>query len=763
MKKIAKIVFVSVVLMLVMSMCCFGASALKATGQCGDNVYWSFDESTGELVISGSGKMYDYQLDEWNASETPFEDSNIKSVVIEDGVTAIGNYAFDYCHSLTSITIPDSVTTIGNRAFFYCDGLTSVTIPDSVTTIGDYAFSSCNSLASVTIPDSVVTIGDSAFSACDGFTSVTIPDSVTIIGAYAFRFCDNLTSVTIPDSVITIGISAFAACDRLTSITVDDDNANYCSADGVLFDKNKKTLIQYPGGKERTAYAIPYGVTAIGEDAFYRCKKLTSVTIPGSVTAIGDFAFEGCTGLASVTVPDSVTAIGKYAFEGCIGLTSVTLGNNVTTIGRNAFYSCTGLTSVTIPDSVTTIGDSAFRFCKNLTSVVIGKGVTAIGEDAFYFCERLASVTIPDSVTAIGDGTFSYCTGLTSVTIPDSVTTIGKGAFSCCTGLTSVTVPDSVTAIGKGAFDYCDSLTDVYYKGTKTQWNKISVGSGNSDLTSATIHYGAKEQLGKPAKITATQSTASVKLTWTAVEGANAYGVYRKTSSGWKKLGQVAKLNGTINNLAAGTKYTFAVQAGKTKNGTTVWADTYTTISTATKTVKPASVKATQNTAEIKLSWNKVAGATGYRIFYKSGGKWKVTVDSTTAISHTFKNLKAGAKYTFAVQPYIKTSSGVVWGEYATYTASTLPAMVTVKATSSSTGEISLSWNAVNGSEGYQIWYKKGDGSYKLYKVVSSSTKSYFFSNLTSGTKYTFAVRAGIKTSSGNIFGAYKTSTVTVK
>lgn len=293
---------------------------------------------------------------------------------------------------------------------------------------------------------------------------------------------------------------------------------------------------------------------------------------------------------------------------------------------------------------------------------------------------------------------------------------------------------------------------------------KYDCANCNTISSDKTFKHGNKlGQFGKPTKITVTQSTSAVKLTWSAVDGANIYRVYQKNSNGWKALGDVAKLDGTIKNLKAGTKYTFAVKAGAKSGSNTVWASDYTTIDTATKAVKPSKVVAEQSTSAIKLTWTKCEGATGYRIHYKVNGTWKTTVSSTAATSHTFKNLKAGAKYTFAIQPYIKTNSAVVWSDYTEFTTATKPATVTAKATSPSSGKISLSWNQVNGSEGYQVYYKTGNGSFKLYKTVSAGTKSLSFSNLKSGTQYTFAVRAGIRTSGGNIYGAYKTATVTVK
>ena len=248
---------------------------------------------------------------------------SLTSVTIPDSVTLIDNYAFYYCTSLTSVTIPDGVTSIGDNAFYDCTSLTSVTIPNSVTSIGDDAFRGCSSLTSVTISDSVTSIGERAFSECTSLTSVTIPDSVTSIGEQAFYYCRSLTSVTIPDSVTSIGDGAFASCTSLTGIWVAEGSSHYASdAFGVLFNKDKTTLVQCPGAFSGS-YAIPDSVTSIGKRAFSECTSLTSVTIPDSVTSIGKQAFDYCTSLTSVTIPDSVTSIDWDAFYYCTSLTDV--------------------------------------------------------------------------------------------------------------------------------------------------------------------------------------------------------------------------------------------------------------------------------------------------------------------------------------------------------------------------------------------------------------------------------------------------------
>jgi len=187
------------------------------SGSCGTNVTYTYVESTHTLTISGNGAMDDYTWDNhpgWYSYR-----SEIVKIVIENGVTSIGNEAFNGC-SLTSITIPNDVTSIGNRAFFGCSRLPSVIIPDSVTYIGSYAFCGCSGFSSVTIPKSVMSIGDHAFFNCGGLTSLTISNGVSSIGDYAFFGCSRLSSVTIPNSVTSIGSSAFQNCNELTSVVI---------------------------------------------------------------------------------------------------------------------------------------------------------------------------------------------------------------------------------------------------------------------------------------------------------------------------------------------------------------------------------------------------------------------------------------------------------------------------------------------------------------------------------------------------------------
>ncbi|MBR4288738.1 MAG: leucine-rich repeat protein, partial [Clostridia bacterium] len=486
------------------------------TGEC----FWYLNGT--ELTISGNGPMGDYSY-----STTAPWGTSITKVIIEGGVTTIGNYAFYNCSSLTSVTIPDRVTAIKDSAFHYCADLASVTIGDSVTSIEEDAFSGCDSLTSITIPDSVTTIGRCTFFSCENLASVTIGDSVTSIGNQAFDYCSSLADVWykgISRNKISIGFYN----SPLTNATwhynfciknivdythvydnISDADCSECSyvrygssgitgdcfwyvigteltitGDGAMGDRDPNSAL--PWGTSITKVVIEDGVTTIGKSVFDFCSSLTSITISDSVTSIGDFAFYGCTGLTSITIPDSVISLGDSVFSNCAGLTSITIPDSVISLGDSVFSNCTSLVRVTIPDSVVSIGDSAFYGCSKLISIAIPAGVTTIGNFSFYDCHSLGRVTIPDSVISIGQSAFYRCYSLVSITLPESITTIGKFAFHLCSNLTSITIPASVTSIEESAFDRCEDLTSIIIPDGVTTIGK-SAFSGCLGLTSVTI------------------------------------------------------------------------------------------------------------------------------------------------------------------------------------------------------------------------------------------------------------------------------------
>ena len=475
--------------------------------------------------------------------------NKLQSIVIPDSVTTIGSYAFYYCSSLVSVVIGDSVTSIGSQAFYYCDSLVSVVIGDSVTSIGQYAFYGCSSLyvvynnSDLLIKIGITNNGYLAYNAKvlvdngetiyrndgynytltkDGFLfrekdskyelisyiggedTVTLPDDING-NSYDLYYMRGVVNVIIPESFTTINDEAFAYCYSLVSVV------------------------------------IPDSVTSIGGAAFRNCSRLRSVVIGDSVEFIGQGAFYDCSSLVSVTIPDSVTSIGLNAFRYCFNLESVVIGDSVEFIGECAFESCSSLGEIYYNGSAaewnsiyiypysnepleraTCYYYSEEEPCEegNFWHWVDGEVVIwpdyvepelistpdeyfefTLREDGTYSIKAKdvnnmpSEVVIPSTyngkaVTSIGNYAFASCSSLESVTIPNSVKFVGNYAFQSCSSLESVVIGDSVITIGNYAFASCSSLTEVYYNGSASEWNRISINSsGNASLKNATRYY----------------------------------------------------------------------------------------------------------------------------------------------------------------------------------------------------------------------------------------------------------------------------------
>ena len=417
--------------------------------------------------------------------------SSLTSIGLPDGLTSIGDDAFCDCSSLSGIELPDGMETIGANAF--CEsGLTSINIPGTVTSIREFAFGKCGSLTDISvdgsnvnyssldgvlldggktkiirypggktgtyqIPEGVTTIGDGAFYDCRGLTGIEISSGVTTIESSAFDGCTGLTGMYIPGGVTEIGTYAFDRCLNLPNITVDEANANYSSVDGVLFDKEKTSLLCCPKGKTGQ-YRVPDGVTQIYDGAFYGCKSLTGIEIPETVTAMYDNIFCDCDSLLNISVdesnanyssvdgvlfnkdktmlmwcpdgrmgqyriPDGVTGLDESAFWGCNGLTDIEIPGGVTELGPDMFDGCNGLLNISV--------DEANANYSSLDGVLLNKEKT----DLIYFPKgRTGHYQIPGGVTAIQSEAFLDCK-LTSVGIPNEVTFIVYDAIWRCKDL----------------------------------------------------------------------------------------------------------------------------------------------------------------------------------------------------------------------------------------------------------------------------------------------------------------------------------------
>ena len=348
------------------------------------------------------------------------------------------------------------------------------------------------------------------------FESITIPDSVETIGESALNNIYGLKTVVLGKGVKYLDITMFAYCSQLERITVSAENPYYCDLDGVVYNKDKNTLVVYPlakgnsytvpatvtnidllnnpiyaflnysftedskqfvtvdgvtynadktkilsCSKEKTGdYVMPDSVTEIAEYAFNECAKLETVKISNGVTSIAYATFADCSALSQIELPSNLVTLADYAFAGCSQLSEVSLPKSVMEIGSCAFAQ-SGLKQVAIPEGIEEIQAGTFSGCRKLTNITIPSSVTHVGSAAFSGCTNLADITLPTRITHIGGGAFAYCKSLTNIGIPDSVTQISSGAFSYCTGLTSVTLSANITKIDSLIFEGCTSLTSI--------------------------------------------------------------------------------------------------------------------------------------------------------------------------------------------------------------------------------------------------------------------------------------------------------------
>ena len=404
----------------------------------------------------------------------------VTQVTLSHAVTAIGDYTFRNMKALTKITIPSGVTSVGMYAFEGCSALTEISLPAGVTEIKEGTFRDCVKLERADI-SGVTAIGNYAFTNCGSLTGLTLPQNLATIGRAAFENCVALTQIHMPASVTVIAREAFQGCTGLTAVYITDlpawcrINFGDCSANPLACAENL-----YLHDVPVTDLEFPGGIGAVGESAFYNCKTLTSVTIPNDVQQVGVFAFAQCSNLTDVVLKPGVKTIDECAFQQCSKLTNVSIGATVNTIGRWAFCECTSLTEIQIPDSVTDIGFHAFVSCENLSRVNIW--------DLQAWCQIRFE---DESSNPLSNGAVLYLNGqkIQDMVIPDGTTQIGNYAFLGQKSIYTVTVPASVTAIGNYAFARCEGITDVYYLGTETQWNQISIGSDNYWLLEADLHF----------------------------------------------------------------------------------------------------------------------------------------------------------------------------------------------------------------------------------------------------------------------------------
>lgn len=690
-------------------------------GDCGENITYTIYED-GKLVLNGNGNMTKY--------DSPFlfpwyqYHSLIKGVLIDDGITNISDYAFSYEYN----------------------NLETVTIADSVTDIGKSAFDNCTKLTKVVIGSGVVNIGESAFFGCEKLTTIVLPEGICVIGSEAFRACLNLKSINLPNTLKKIGNYAFLGCSSLQSLE------------------------------------IPNSISSISYYSFGGCSSIKSVIIPDNITNISPWAFVDCTGLEKITIGKNVKSIGEYAFYNCSNLKNVDIPNGVISIGNYAFYWCTSLKTITIPTTVTSIGDAVFECCYNFTDIYYLGSKTQWEKINISSVENsyLNNATKHYNTSQEKTNICSHEYGNAVVTKKATISENGSKTYTCKTcGYVKKSTIYRVgsVSLSKSSYTYDGTVKKPTvlvkdYKGNTLKKNTdytVKYDSGRKNIGNYKVtvtfknNYSGKKVLsfdivlGKTSKISASPSSNAITLKWNSVKNATGYTVYRKLDGKWKSIKVTTSTSFKVTGLSAGTKYNFAIKAYRKENNKTIWASSYTTISTATRPSLPSKVTASSREINyITLSWTKSTGATGYRIYRYVDKKWK-EIKTTTATSYKVTGLSTGTEYIFAVKPYIKTESGNVWASsYTKLAVTTKLQSPELKASSTSKGKATLSWTDIKGESGYQVYYSTNKASsFKKYSNYKANTKKVTIPNLTSGKTYYFKVRAYKSINKSTIYSAF--------
>ena len=519
-----KILSVFLVLCLVVTLLPTGALADSAptSGKCGDNLTWKLD-GDGTLTISGKGEMYDYSLgytpDDTSKLPSWYKNvSIIKTVIIKNGVTSVGNYTFTNCYSLQNVSIPDSIDSIGSYAFLNCNNLKTITIPSGATMIGDNAFRYCTSLEAIAIPDSVTFIGGGAFYSCRELKNIELPSNITSVKGETFFYCDSIESVN-----------------------------------------------------------IPYGTTWIGGGAFTACSGMKSITIPNSVTGIGEWAFAGCDALKDVYYSGTEKQWEELKAEMGAENTPIenaTIHYNIkmgpkapelkitTSAGKPQIYwsAVNGAVKYWIYRST----DGAnFKYYDSTTSTSYTNKSTSVGTTYYY------------KVKAVGiDGATSDFSVTKSILCKPAAPTVSinrsngkpKLSWKAVTGATKYWIYRSTDGVN---FKYWDSTTKTSYTNSGAASGKkyyyrvkaVAVVNGKNVVSANSSTKSLFTSLAKPS-VSITTSNGKPKLTWKAVTGADKYYIYRSTDgknfSYWDSTTKTTYVN---SGAKKNTKYYYKVKA----------------------------------------------------------------------------------------------------------------------------------------------------------------------------------------------------------
>ncbi len=673
--------------------------------------------------------------------------NNLETVFVPDTVTEIGDYAF-FASELVEIDVPKGIKEINHQVYSCCRNLKTVRIYNNIEVIGDRAFSG-SGIESVTIPSSVHKIQWGAFDECVNLASVTISNGVQEISSSAFGSCSSLVQVEIPESVSSLDGTAFGGCNNLTDIFVADSNTDYVDIDGVLaqfYIQGQGKIIKYPEGKKETSYVVPSLINSIENYAFSNTVNLKKIDL-SNVGSLGLSAFMNCQNLSEVIFGKKICNLYQGSFSDCPSLKSVTVPSNIEYIFSGYLGALGCLSDNTKVEGFTIYG------VKNSAAhtYAINNGFTFI--EIEEICEHTSTKWITDQEATVykAGSKHKECTEcgevLKTATIPQlkcskpvlkkvyNANSYVKVTWGAVKGADLYRV---YRKTGTGEYEYIGSTTHTYFNDKEAGAGKTcryivkaknEAGNSNASTSIAVKH------IDEPTLKSIENSAYGVLVKWDKVTGAEKYSVYRKVSGGeYDYIGATDKAYYTDKTAESGTKYYYAIRG---KRDTSISSQS---ASLSKYYLADPTLKSIENSAYgVLIKWGKVTGAEKYNVYRKvSGGEYKY-IGATSNTYYTDKTAKSGTKYYYEVRAKKgETVSALSSAKSIYHLADT-----TLNTPSSTTKGIGLKWSQVEGAEGYMVYRRTADGSYKRIKTEKGvSNLSYRDTTAEKGTKYYYKVKA---------------------
>lgn len=712
--------------------------------------------------------------------------------------SSLGERAFYRCHSLESVTLSEGVKKIPKYCFSECENLKTVSMP-GVTSVGEQAFYRCSSVDQIDFSN-ISEVGSNAFSECTSLTNASFSKSIEcyIYGA-AFSDCTSLKTVKLSDKTTNINNATFSGCTALES--VEAKNITHIGSAVFAGCENLKNL----------SFATNNKIEYINSDAFARCYYLTEFDL-SYVREIGSAAFSDCYSLSKVEIGENLRGVEERAFFNCYSLYDIYVPISVEYIGEMAFgcceeddkyYTFSEFTLFGVPDSLVDEYANAYGFKWAIPAPVLSS-VSNTADGVKISFKHIAGLTggkyriyrktDSTSWTKLADvtgTTYTDKTAKSGTKYTYTVKYVGKSVISTYdkSGLTIVRLStpkvSKITNTNSGAQLTWGKITGakkyiVYVKSssgwkklgesTSTSYTHTAAKSGTSykytvraydssgNYKSAYVSAGYTNKFIAPPTLKAVSNTTSgAKITWNKSTGATKYRVFVKSGSSWKKLGDTSSTSFTHKSAKSGTKYTYTVRCLSSTGKSYVSGYDKTGISGVYLSApKVSKISNAQNGA--KLTWGKVAGATKYNIYVKSGSKWK-KIDETTKTSYTHTAAKSGKSYTYTVRAY--DSSGAKSAYVSAGYKNKFIATPVITSLSSTKKGVKISWGAVEGAVNYRVLVKTSSGWKKVGDTTSTSLVDKSTKN---GKSYTYIVRCLSSTGKSYVSGYDKAgTTVTYK